>query len=82
MLIGAGISSVVEVDAHRGQVALSRLSSLEDSSELVVKVGLVGLSWVEAGLSGCLLGGCGDSTVLWKLDIGVPGEARQFLSPT
>ena len=76
VLIGASITSVVEVDAHGGQVALSRLSSLEDSSELVVKEGLVGLSWVEAGLSRGLLGGGGESTVLRGLNIGVPGEAR------
>lgn len=49
---------------------------------MVVEVGLVGLSWVEAGLSGCLLG-CGiDSTVLWRLDIGVPGQAGELLGPT
>ena len=49
---------------------------------MVVKVGLVGLSWVEAGLPGCLLGGSVDSTVLGKLDICVPGEAGQLLGPT
>lgn len=76
VLIGASITSVIEVDAHGSQVALSWLSSLEDASELVVEVGLVGLSWVEAGLSGGLLGGECESTVLRGLNIGVPGEAR------
>lgn len=82
VLIGAGITGVVEVDAHWGQVALSGLSSLEDSSKLAVKVGLVGLSWVKTGLPGGLLGSCVHPSVLWVLDICVPGQAGQFLSPT
>jgi len=76
VLIGASITSVIEVDAHGSQVTLSRLSSLEDTGELVVEVGLVGLSWVEAGLSGGSLGGGSVSSVFSSLDIGVPGEAR------
>ena len=42
----------------------------------LVKVGLVGLCRVKAGLSRGLLGGSGQSTVLRGLNIGVPGEAR------
>ena len=82
VLIGAGITSVVEVDAHWSQVALSGLSSLKDSSKLAVEVGLVGLSWVKTGLPGGLLGSRVHATILWSLDIRVPGQARQFLSPT
>jgi len=76
VLIGASITSVIEVDAHRSQVTLSRLSSLEDSSKLVVKVALVGLSWVETGLSGGLFGGGVESSIFRKLDISIPSETR------
>ena len=43
---------------------------------MVVEVGLVDLAWVKTGLSGGLLAGGIDSTILRKFDICVPGEAR------
>ena len=80
MLIGVGITSVVEINAHGGQVTLSWLSSLEDTIELVVKVSLVGLSWVKTSLSSCLFRCSVHTTILWKFDICISGKAREFLS--
>lgn len=83
MLIVCSISSVVEVNAYWSQVALSRLSSLENSSELVVKVRLVRLTRVEAGLSRCLLHSSVESTIFSSFEICVSSKTHwKFLGPT
>ena len=80
MLKHCSISSIIEINASRCEVGLSRLSSFQDHAKLVLQKGGICLTWIETSHSGTLLFVWVHATIFWWFHICVPCQDWYFLS--